>query len=224
MGFEQLAALKRELVAQAEQEKRKARKTPATARKPARETPVDPVVITISRLQKLFPLAFPKKPASKVPLKLGIHKELYAQADTLKLTNAEIKEAVKTWCQGSRYWACMVEGATRLDLAGAPAGEVTAAEALYAKQLAERRRSNAIRSRKKATNKPDAAGQEASSAPPASGQPASGAPALESPVPESPALDAPASESSIPESLASEPPPQDAPQTSGTPDQPETTP
>src|SRR5690606_21355537 len=122
MGFEQLAALKRELVAQAEQEKRKARKAPAGARKTGRkpaaaqETPVDPVVITISRLQKKFPLAFPKKPAPKLPLKLGIHKDLYAQAETLKLTNAEIKEAVKTWCQGSRYWACMTEGAARLDL------------------------------------------------------------------------------------------------------------
>lgn len=164
MGFEQLAALKRELVAQAEQEKRKARKTPQnarkTARKPAQETPVDPVVITISRLQKQFPLAFPKKPAAKLPLKLGIHKDLYEQAETLKLTNAEIKEAVKTWCQGSRYWACMTEGAPRLNLNGEPAGEVTAADAQHAKQLANRRRSNAMRSRKQEAGK-SSAGQAA---------------------------------------------------------------
>ena len=171
MGFEQLAELKRQLVAQAEQEKRKSRKPstrtggkPAPARKPApqggnrpaQETPVDPVVITISRLQKLFPQAFPKKPANKLPLKLGIHKDLYEQAETLKLTQAEIKEAVKTWCQGSRYWACMVEGAPRLDLSGTPAGEVTAAEAQHAKHLAERRRTHANRTRKKTAQKPEA--------------------------------------------------------------------
>ena len=153
MGFEQLAALKRELAAQAEQERRKNRRTPQGARKPSRkpapEAPVDPVVITISRLQKQFPQAFPKKPAPKLPLKLGIHKDLYAQAEALKLTQAEIKEAVKTWCQGSRYWACMTEGAARLDLNGEPAGEVTAEDAQHAKQLANRRRSHAIRSRKK---------------------------------------------------------------------------
>lgn len=175
MGFEQLAELKRQLVAQAEQEKRQTRKPsarsggkPAQARKPstrtggkpAQEAPVDPVVITISRLQKQFPLAFPKKPAPKLPLKLGIHKDLYAQAESLKLTNAEIKEAVKTWCQGSRYWACMVEGAARLDLAGVPAGEVTATDATHAQQLAERRRTHAHRARKKAAQKSDEAPQD----------------------------------------------------------------
>ncbi|MCC2596524.1 ProQ/FinO family protein [Pusillimonas sp. MFBS29] len=171
MGFEQLAALKRELVAQAEQEKRKARKPSQngrkTPRKPTQESPVDPVVITISRLQKQFPQAFPKKPAAKLPLKLGIHKDLYEQAETLKLTNAEIKEAVKTWCQGSRYWACMTEGAARLDLNGEPAGEVTAADAQHAKQLANRRRAHAIRSRKQEADKAntgEAAADETSTA------------------------------------------------------------
>src|SRR3546814_17666831 len=48
----------------------------------------------------------------------------------------------------------MTEGAARLDLAGAPAGEVTAADAQHAKQLANRRRSNAIRSRKQEAGKP----------------------------------------------------------------------
>ena len=170
MGFEQLAALKRELVAQAEQERRKNRKAPQGARKTGRkpaatETPVDPVVLTISRLQKQFPQAFPKKPAPKLPLKLGIHKDLYAQAEALKLTQAEIKEAVKTWCQGSRYWSCMTEGATRLDLNGAPAGEVTAADAQHAKQLANRRRSYAMRARKKEAAQPEGNTETASATP-----------------------------------------------------------
>ncbi|NYT56589.1 prop effector [Eoetvoesia caeni] len=165
MGFEQLAELKRELTARAEQERKQTRekqKGKASARPDARKNahkdarkdtrkdaaPVDPVVITISRLQKQFPKAFPKKPEPKVPLKLGIHKELHTQAEALKLTPEEITLAVKTWCQGSRYWACMVEDAPRVDLAGEPAGTVTAAEAQFAKKLAARRRTNAARSRK----------------------------------------------------------------------------
>ncbi len=163
MGFEQLAALKRELTAKAEQERQAKRgnrkervsQRPATPKNNQKNAePVDPVVITISRLQRLFPKAFPKKPAPKVPLKLGIHKELHLQAETLKLTPEEITEAVKTWCQGSRYWACMVQDAPRLDLSGEPSGTVTAAEAQFAKKLAARQRANAAKSRK-AARQPD---------------------------------------------------------------------
>ena len=178
MGFEQLAALKRELTARAEQERQQTRekqKGNESARPDARKNtrkdvrkdtrkdaaPVDPVVITISRLQKQFPKAFPKKPDPKVPLKLGIHKELHLQSEALKLTPEEITLAVKTWCQGSRYWACMVEDAPRLDLAGESAGTVTAAEAQFAKKLAARRRTHTAKSRKPAAPRAtDAAGTE----------------------------------------------------------------
>jgi hypothetical protein len=84
----------------------KAAGKPASAR-PAQkpQNPVDPVVHTIGKLQKRFPLAFPKNPAPKVALKIGILEDLLAQAAELKLTEQEVRDAVSTWCRGSRYWA-----------------------------------------------------------------------------------------------------------------------
>ncbi len=104
-----------------------------------RETDVDPVLIAISRLQRQFPKAFPKKPAAKVPLKLGVLEDLQQHAQALQLTADEIKLAVKTWCDGRRYWDSMVEAAARVDLNGEPAGAVTANEAQHAKRMASRR-------------------------------------------------------------------------------------
>lgn len=99
--------------------------------------PVDPVVRVIGKLQKRFPAAFPKNPAPKVPLKVGILADLIAQASDLQLTEAEIREAVSTWCRGSRYWACLTDGAARVDLAGEPAGVVTARDAAFARNQAK---------------------------------------------------------------------------------------
>jgi len=127
MGFEQLAALKAQLAARAKAEKAakpaevSKRATPPRARDAAPANlakPVDPVVHTIGRLQRRFPLAFPKNPAPKVPLKIGIFEELLPHSKMLALTEAELREAIKTWCRGARYWACLIEGASRMDLAG----------------------------------------------------------------------------------------------------------
>lgn len=127
MGFEQLAALKAQLAAQAKAEKAaKAAEVPKRATPPrARDAvlanpakPVDPVVHTIARLQRRFPLAFPKYPAPKLPLKIGIFEDLLPHAQKLALTEAELREAIKTWCRGARYWACLIEGTSRRDLAG----------------------------------------------------------------------------------------------------------
>lgn len=100
-------------------------------------TPVDPVVRVIGKLQKRFPAAFPKNPAPKVPLKVGILADLIAQAADLQLSEAEIREAVSTWCRGSRYWACLTDGAARVDLAGEPAGTVTSRDAAFARNQAK---------------------------------------------------------------------------------------
>lgn len=202
MGFEQLAALKRELElaakaqADAQQPKRQDRKAPA--RKPGkgntagkshsrRDTPpADPVVLAIARLQRQFPQAFPKKPAAKIPLKLGIHNDLYAQSEALKLSQDELKEAVKTWCQGSRYWACLEDGSTRVDLNGQPAGTVTAPEAQRARQLAWRQR-NEARKAAAAARKAETPAAETAGAPDASAtgnddaQPADATPAATEP-------------------------------------------
>jgi ProP effector len=110
---------------------------PASARpagKPQNPNPVDPVVHTIGKLQKRFPLAFPKNPAPKVALKIGILDDLLAQAAELKLTEKEVRDAVSTWCRGSRYWASLTEGASRVDLTGAETGKVTASESAFARR------------------------------------------------------------------------------------------
>ena len=142
MGFEQLAELKKQLTAKAKAErpaKPQAKPRPNSApRKP--ETPVDPVVLSIGRLQKHFPKTFPKNPAPKLPLKIGIHQELLAKAKEIGLEEPAITEAVKTWCRGTRYWASIVEGAPRVDLEGNPAGEVNARDAAQARSLEARRK------------------------------------------------------------------------------------
>jgi ProP effector len=119
--------------------RRDASAAPGTQAAPARPAadarPVDPVVRSIGRLQKRFPVAFPKNPAPKLPLKIGIFEDLVAHAKELSLTEAELRDAIKTWCRGSRYWKCLVEGAARVDLTGAEAGKVTAQEAAGAQRL-----------------------------------------------------------------------------------------
>ena len=162
MGFEQLASLKQQLTQQAQAAKSAA--APATPVKPTsgkpnaaqprqprigtakprpltRET-VDPVILTIGALQKRFPTVFPKNPLPKIPLKLKIHQDLLTHAPELGLTEAALLEAIKTWCQGTRYWACLVKDAVRVDLTGAVAGQVLPGEAAGARALVARRYRN----------------------------------------------------------------------------------
>ncbi|RDJ99121.1 ProQ/FinO family protein [Paraburkholderia lacunae] len=173
MGFEQLAELKKQLAAAraeaapaapAAKPGAKAAAKPGAkpaakagarpARKPPQERraapapapdakPVDPVVKTIGRLQKRFPIAFPKNPAPKLPLKVGIFEDLVVHAKELSLSEAELRDAIKTWCRGSRYWKCLVEGAARVDLTGSEAGKVTAQEAAGAQRLQAHRAAKA---------------------------------------------------------------------------------
>jgi ProP effector len=111
-----------------------AQKAPAQKSKP-----VDPVVLSIGKLQKRFPKAFPKNPAPKVPLKVGIFKDLLEHAEELGLNEAALRDAIKVWCWGSRYWACVTENAMRVDLNGQDAGQVLPAEAARARGLQAKR-------------------------------------------------------------------------------------
>jgi ProP effector len=90
-------------------------------------------VHAIGKLQKRFPAAFPKKPEPKLPLKVGIFEDLLPHAEQLGLSEAEIREAIATWCRGSRYWTCLTDGAARVDLNGAPAGVVNARDVAFAR-------------------------------------------------------------------------------------------
>ena len=119
-------------------------KRPAPQGKPQQpETPRDPLLVAIGRLQHAFPKAFPKKPAPRVALKLGIVEDLYAHAAKLRLTEDEIKAAIAAWCSVGRYWAALGKDAVRVDLNGEPAGTVTAAEAGHASFLARQQRKKA---------------------------------------------------------------------------------
>ena len=135
MGFEQLAALKEQLARQAKAapQAKTRRARPVAPVSPAK--PVDPVLQAIAKLQKRFPQTFPKNPAPKVALKIGIFEDLVQHAQELGLTEPVLRYAIRTWCRGTRYWTCLVEGAPRVDLAGQEAGHVAQADANRALQL-----------------------------------------------------------------------------------------
>jgi ProP effector len=78
-------------------------------------------------LAERFPLAFRAHGSPKVPLKLKIDRDVIAACPDL--TGKEINAAIADYCWGPRYWAASIEGATRVDLNGNPAGVVTAEQA-----------------------------------------------------------------------------------------------
>ena len=84
----------------------------------------DPAPPAIAALQGRFPQAFPPNPLPKVPLKIGIFDDLLAHAEELALGERELRAALKAWCASSQYRKCLLPGAPRRDLAGAPAGLV----------------------------------------------------------------------------------------------------
>jgi ProP effector len=141
MGFEQLASLKDQLAQQAKAEK--LAKQPKKKTAPAKKAePVDPVVLVIGQLQKRFPQAFPKNPAPKLPMKIGIHRDLLEQSEQLGVSKKALREAIKIWCWGNRYWACIVEDSIRVDLNGDEAGRVTKEDAAQARGLEAKRQKN----------------------------------------------------------------------------------
>ncbi|CAH0275545.1 RNA chaperone ProQ [Pseudomonas sp. Bi70] len=162
MGFEQLADLRDRLRAEKEQVKtettKQRKRQPASPRKPQEQ---DPALEAIWRLQKHFPLAFPVNPAPKVPLKEGILKDAEQHLELLGISQEQLKLGLASWCRGGRYWASMVENAPRLDLNGQPAGSVTAAQALHAKQQARRQRSQMRRAQQKPKEPAVTAGEDA---------------------------------------------------------------
>ncbi|UCZ84914.1 ProQ/FinO family protein [Pseudomonas sp. L5B5] len=161
MGFEQLAELRDRLRAEQQQVKTDSAqqgKRKSSAQTKPREQ--DPAVEAIWRLQKHFPLAFPVNPAPKVPLKEGIFKDAEQHLELLGLTSEQLKLGIATWCKGSRYWACMVQDAPRLDLNGQAVGTVTVSQALHARQQVSRQRGQARRKQSKPKDAPQKQGAE----------------------------------------------------------------
>ena len=89
------------------------------------------VETAISELAAAFPAAFTLDPMLVRPVKLGIRNDLYGQSS---ISHRRIAAALRTYCNSVRYLKASVEGAVRVDLAGEPAGAVTATEALHARK------------------------------------------------------------------------------------------
>lgn len=143
MGFEQLADLKKQLASENTPEKQVAKQST----KAKKLSPVDPVVLVIGKLQKLFPKTFPKNPAPKVPLKIGILEDLQARSEEIRISHDDLKLAIKTWCKSSRYWQSCKEGASRINLDGNFDGVVESkgaaqAKAMERKQIKQKHTSN----------------------------------------------------------------------------------
>ena len=78
-----------------------------------------------------FPRTFARDPAGRQPLKRGIDSDLVARLDGTGSRSA-IKRVLGIYTSCPEYRARLIEGATRIDLDGNPAGAVTAGEAAYA--------------------------------------------------------------------------------------------
>ncbi|RJX82820.1 ProQ/FinO family protein [Pseudomonas sp. LS-2] len=166
MGFKHLAELRDRLRAENEPQKVERAKHPKRKSFPqAKPHSQDPAVEAIRSLQEHFPSAFPINPAPKVPLKQGILKDTEQHLELLGLTSEQLKLGISTWCRGKRYWACMLEGAPRLDLSGQPAGVATATQAMHAKHRAARQRGQDRRHRANAKATPSVSGSEAATDP-----------------------------------------------------------
>jgi ProP effector len=81
---------------------------------------------TLAELTRQFPAAFSAEPAHVKPLKIGILRDIYAQS---VVSHRRLAAAVRSYCNSVPYLKVSKEGAARFDLAGEPAGAVTAAEA-----------------------------------------------------------------------------------------------
>jgi len=78
-----------------------------------------------------FPRIFARDPAERLPLKLGIDRDLVARLDGLS-SRTELKRVLGGYTACPGYPAKVIEGAVRIDLDGNPASTVTANEAAYA--------------------------------------------------------------------------------------------
>jgi ProP effector len=87
---------------------------------------------TIEFLASTWPSSFRVKPGERVPLKVGIGRDL-AAAVAGAITDEEISVAMRVYVGNKRYLKALREGAVRIDLDGKPAGVVTAKEAAYAR-------------------------------------------------------------------------------------------
>lgn len=82
-------------------------------------------------LHARFPAVFTARGAAPVPLKIGIADDLLAVPD-LGITPDQVRYTLHLWTGRRVYQELLLEGASRHDLDGNPAGTVTAAHAGHA--------------------------------------------------------------------------------------------
>jgi ProP effector len=92
---------------------------------------------SIELLASNWPQCFAVKFADRKPLKIGIGREV-AAATAGAITPAELEMAFQLYTSQPGYLTKLKEGAMRVDLAGRPAGVVTADEAAHAQRRVER--------------------------------------------------------------------------------------
>jgi ProP effector len=85
------------------------------------------ITATIALLAERFPQCFALYERKRVPLKIGIRRDIEAALNGA-ITPIELSNALRMYCGNSGYLHSTRPGAPRIDLNGKPAGVVTAHE------------------------------------------------------------------------------------------------
>lgn len=88
-------------------------------------------VIARARLVELFPKCFRGKKVQKPPLKIGIFEDVVATGKW-DLTIYDLHCGIADYANGVSYLTSFCPGATRIDLDGNTAGEISVKESLHA--------------------------------------------------------------------------------------------
>jgi RNA chaperone ProQ/FINO-like protein len=88
-------------------------------------------------LAERFPACFKGCGEPRLPLKVGIHRDIWNTAPSLSHT--DIRGALKDYVSDAAYYQVLAEGAVRVDLNGNPAGVVTEQQAKWSAMRAARR-------------------------------------------------------------------------------------
>jgi ProQ/FINO family len=86
---------------------------------------------TVAEFVRQFPNTFATEPSQVRPLKLGIVRDIFARS---VFSHRRITAALRSYCNSMHYLKASTEGGLRVDLAGEPAGNVTAKEAEFAQR------------------------------------------------------------------------------------------
>lgn len=90
------------------------------------------------RLTGMFPFAFPAEGVERLPLAIGIHRELAIQ---FGMSEHDARRFMEVWCDRPRYLAALVIKRFRVDLNGNPVGEVSDEHRQHALAVLEGRHS-----------------------------------------------------------------------------------